>query len=116
MTRKTKQLLRDFAGGHGLRIKYASGMSPKVSGFLDPSPASRTIVLNATKSKSDHAFTIAHEIGHYILHYRRSHRLHLPWYLTRQWKSRRMVRFSKLITRVFFRNFNYERQADHVGL
>jgi hypothetical protein len=112
MTRKTKQFLRAFVGYFGLRIKYVSAMSPKVSGFLDPSAASRTIVVNANKSKSDHAFTIAHEIAHYILHYQRSHRLHLPWYLTRRWKNRRMMRFSKLTTRVFLRDFNGERQAD----
>jgi hypothetical protein len=112
MTRKTKQLLRDFAASFGLRIKYASGMSPKVSGFLDPSPASRTIVLNATKSKSDHAFTIAHEIGHFVLHCQRSHRIRLPWYLTRRWTHKRIAYSCKLLRRVFFRSFNFERQAD----
>jgi hypothetical protein len=112
MTQKTKQFLRQWTADLHLRIKYVSAMSPKVAGFLDPSAGSRTIVVNAGRSKSDHAFTIAHEIAHYILHYKRSHRIHLPWYLTRQWKPNFMIRFSKLIKRLVFRTFNAERQAD----
>ena len=58
MTRKTKLFARAIATAHGLRIKYTGDLPDKVSGFLDPSKGSRTIVLNSRKSKSDHAFTI----------------------------------------------------------
>ena len=101
MTRQTKRTLRALANHYALRIKYAS-TSPKVSGFLDPSRASRTIVVNANKSKSEHAFTILHELAHFILHCVRSHRIRLPWYVTRRWKSKRMMHVSKLIKRIFF--------------
>jgi hypothetical protein len=111
MTRKTKQFVRAIARHLGLRIKYAN-MIPKVAGFLDPSMASRTIVINANKSKSDHVFTILHEIAHYILHYERSHRMRLPWYLTHQWKSNPMIRLSRTTKRAVSRKFNYEWQAD----
>jgi hypothetical protein len=110
MTRKTKLSLRRFAASLGLRIKYVSVLPHKICGFLDP--ASRTIIVNAKKSKSDHAFTIAHEIAHYVLHTQRLHRIKLPWYLKHQWKSPKMRRFSKLTARVYFRGFNVERQAD----
>jgi hypothetical protein len=112
MTRKTKLFLRGLAAHFGLRIKYVGALSPKISGFLDPSPMSRTIVVNAAKSKSDHAFTIAHEIAHYILHCQRLHRFRLPWFLTRQWKSKKLRRVSKLTVRLYFRDFNAEQQAD----
>ena len=112
MTRKTKLIVRAVAHHLRLRIKYVSTLSPKVAGFLDPSRASRTIVVNANKSKSDHVFTILHEIAHYILHYERSHRTRLPWYITRQWKSEPMIRFSKLLRRVVSRRFDNESQAD----
>jgi len=111
MTRKTKQFVRAIAHHLRLRIKYAN-MIPKVAGFLDPSKASRTIVINATKSKSDHVFTILHEIAHYILHYERSHRMRLPWYLTRQWNANPMARFSKATKRLVSRKLNPEWQAD----
>ncbi len=112
MTRKTKQFLRSLTDYCGLRIKYVSDLPSTVPGFLDPSKTSRTIVVNANKSKSDHAFTILHEIAHFILHYERSHRIRLPSYLTRHWKWRPMIRFSKLNKRIFSRKFNAERQAD----
>jgi len=111
MTRKTKQFVRAMAHRLRLRIKYAN-MTPKVAGFLDPSRASRTIVINANKSKSDHVFTILHEIAHYILHYERSHSMRLPWYLSHQWKSNPMIRLSRTTKRAVSRKFNDEWQAD----
>ena len=111
MTRKTKLTIRALAHHLRLRIKYAS-MTPKVAGFLDPSRASRTIVINANKSKSDHVFTILHEIAHFILHFERSHRIRLPSYLTRQWKSKPMMRFSQATKHLVSRKLNLEWQAD----
>jgi hypothetical protein len=112
MTKKIKQIIRMLAASHELRIKYVSDLPPKVPGFLDPSKASRTIVVNANKSKSDHVFTILHEIAHFILHFERSHRVRSPWYFTRQWKSKRVMRLAKLTSRVAWRKFNEEEQAD----
>jgi hypothetical protein len=108
MTPKTKLTVRALAHYHGLRIKYVSDLPATVPGFLDPSKASRTIVVNANKSRSDHAFTILHEIDHFILHFERSHRIRLPWYLTRQWKWRPVIRFSKLFRRAASRKLNDE--------
>jgi hypothetical protein len=112
MTRKTKQILRALAAYHELRIKYVSDLPDRVLGFLDPCKASRTIVVNANRSKSDHVFTILHEIAHHILHFERSHRTRPPWYLTRQWKSKRMARISKILQRVASRKITIEKQAD----
>jgi hypothetical protein len=112
MTRKTKLFIRALADHLRLRIKYVNDLPAKVPGFLDPSKASRTIVVNASKSKSDHAFTILHEVAHYILHYKRSHRTRLPWWLARKWKSKPMIRFSKTTKRIASRTLNDERQAD----
>jgi hypothetical protein len=112
MTRTTKLIVRALAAYCRLRIKYVSDLPAAVPGFLDPSKASHTIVVNANRSKSDHAFTILHEIAHYILHFERSHRTRLPWYLTRKWKSKRMNRLSKTIYRVVSRKLNNEAQAD----
>jgi hypothetical protein len=112
MTRKTKQIVRAYAAYNELRIKYVSDLPPAVPGFLDPSKASRTIVVNANRSKSDHVFTILHEIAHFILHFERSHRMRLPWYLTRQWKSKRMIRLSQILRRFVSRKLSKETQAD----
>jgi hypothetical protein len=112
MTRKTKQIVRGLADYNDLRIKYVSDLPPTVPGFLDPSKASRTIVVNANRSKSDHVFTILHEIAHHVPHVERSHRARLPWYLTRQWKRQSPMVFSRTIKRAFFRRFDQERQAD----
>jgi hypothetical protein len=97
-----------LAAYFGLRIKYVGGLSPKVAGFM----IAKTIVINANKSKSDHAFTIAHEIGHYHLHCKQNYQMPFPRILKRQWKAKRMIRFSKLLNRVLARQFNTENQAD----
>jgi hypothetical protein len=112
MTLKTKLNVRAAADYYGLKIEYASNLSPKVAGLLVPIESPHTILVNANHSKSDHVFTILHEIGHYILHVERSHRVRLPWYLRRQWQSKRTIRFSRSLRRIQSRIMNPEMQAD----
>jgi hypothetical protein len=112
MMRKIKPFLRTQAHYYGLVIRYVTDLPPNVPGLLVPAERPHTIVVNANRSKSDHAFTILHEIGHFILHYERSHRVRFPSYLTREWKSKRMIRFSKLLRYVVARKMGLEAQAD----
>ncbi len=112
MRRKIKLFLRSQADYHGLAIRYANNLPPNVAGLLAPAEWPDTIVINANRTKNDHAFTILHEIGHFVLHYERSHRVRFPSYLTRKWKSKRMIRFSRLLRYVVARKMGQEVQAD----
>jgi len=112
MTKHTKLAIRALTSQLRLKVKYTGTLPGKVPGFLIFNGGSGTIVINATKSASDHAFTILHEIAHYILHCICSHQMRLPWYLTRQWKSNLMTRWSKTTKRAVSRKFNAEWQAD----
>jgi hypothetical protein len=54
----------------GLEIVLA-GLSPNISGLIEPSPTAPSgFVIKANKYESDERqrFTIAHEIGHFLLH------------------------------------------------
>jgi hypothetical protein len=105
-------MIRVLVDSYGLGIRYVTDLPPNVAGLLVPVQSPRTIVVNANGTKSDHAFTILHELAHFILHIERSHRTRFPSYLTRQWKSKRMIRFSKIFQRVVSRKMGHEPQAD----
>jgi len=57
----------DIAGNYGLTV-LESGFEehPDVAGFIDP--LERKIVINSSDSPPRKAFTIAHELGHWLLH------------------------------------------------
>lgn len=112
MTPQTELALRALAHHFGLTIEYVSNMPSGLRGFLSPIEAPDTIVVDATSSRSEQAFTIVHELAHYILHYERSHRTRLPSFLTQQWKSERMIRLSRIFNRFVSRELNREWQAD----
>lgn len=59
--------ITDIAQNYGLQIKVVdlSGY-PGVAGFIDPQ--SRTIFVNKDDPPTRQAFTIAHELGHWLMH------------------------------------------------
>ena len=112
MNRTTKKTIRALVAHFGLRIKYVSTLTDKICGFLDPAKNSRTIIINGKKSKSENAFTIIHELAHYLLHYRRTHRSPAPWYWRRRWKSPWMNQFIAKHKRCCGLILNQECEAD----
>ncbi len=86
MKRKTKQQLRGYLKYFDLRVKYVH-LPEKVSGFLQPGSDPRFIFLNQDKPHSDHVFTVAHELGHYVMHLNRPPRNQMPAYLDHPWES-----------------------------
>ena len=78
-----RKILRDFCselGGDvvilaqklGLKV-FSQNLPPNTSGFIDYAPSKGTasgyiIVVNANDSVERQKFTVAHEIGHYVLH------------------------------------------------
>lgn len=112
MTPRTEQMLKDSAAYLDLHIEYVAELPDNVCGFLEPGPDPRYVFINARKPHSDQAFTIAHELAHYVLHFDRPPRNIQPWYLNIQWKSERMSKFSQKINRSVRRGCGREFQAD----
>jgi len=60
--------IRDLAAYFGLEIEYLDDPEVEVLGFLDPSEEPRYIAVRRGLEPIEEEFTIAHEIGHYLLH------------------------------------------------
>lgn len=115
MKRTTEQALArlaETAGYFDLLIEYVADLPDNVPGFLQPGPDPRFILVNASKSPSEQAFTIAHEIGHYVMHANRPIPAFLPWYLNIRWQSPSLSKFSSRARRWIRRVFDAEWQAD----
>lgn len=59
-------LAYELAENYGLKVTVAEFDDENVSGMLDISE--RKIIVNRKESIARHSFTIAHELGHWILH------------------------------------------------
>lgn len=59
--------VKALANAMGLMIKEAY-LPEDISGMIEPDGASYTITVNARHSDTQKRFTIAHEIGHYVMH------------------------------------------------
>ncbi|MFA6543173.1 MAG: ImmA/IrrE family metallo-endopeptidase [Limisphaerales bacterium] len=57
-----------MAAYFGLAIEYIDDPELKVQGFLDRSPEPRFIAIRRGLEPIEEEFTIAHELGHYVLH------------------------------------------------
>jgi hypothetical protein len=112
MTPRTEQWLNKFADYFGLQIEYVFDLPDNVAGVLQSGPDPRYIIVNARKSRSEQAFTIAHEMGHYVMHHDRPPWDILPWYMKIQWKSPLMSKASRTLNRWVRRKFGVEWQAD----
>ena len=58
--------IADIAKNYGLSIKEVTIEQPTVAGFIDPQ--SKTIYVSSSDSPARKAFTVAHELGHWLLH------------------------------------------------
>ena len=111
MTPRTEQILDVTAKYFDLQIEKVD-LPDNVPGFLQPGPDPRYIFVNAHKPRSDQALTIAHELGHYVMHLNRPPWNIIPWYLKIQWKSQRLSKFSQMVSRCVRRECGPELQAD----
>ncbi len=115
MKRKTEQALKvltDIVAYFDLQIEYVVDLPDNVAGILQPHLDPHFILVNNHKSPSDHVFTIAHELAHYILHVNRRPVNFLPAFLQTPWKSKPVAKFSSIIIRWARRKLGPEWQAD----
>ncbi len=111
MTPRTEQVLNQYAAYFDLKVEYVD-LPDNVSAFLQPGPDPRYIFVSSRKTRSDNAFSIAHELGHYVMHHERPPRDIRPRYLKIQWTSKLMSKLSRLLSRWVRRKFDAEWEAD----
>jgi hypothetical protein len=112
MTRAAKRELRECVRYFGLQVKYVRGLPDKVSGFLQPGSDPQYIFLNEGKSRSDHAFTIAHELGHYVMHLDRPLKNRTPEFLDYHGESEFFLETTQMTKEWVQRFFEPEGEAD----
>jgi hypothetical protein len=104
----TKKVLREMLRQLGIKAKFVHYFAENVHGKLLPSE--RRILINASKHRDEHVFTVLHEIAHYVLHFkRRANRRLCPWYLKINWKIDAVAAFFSKVRRGVRLYFNCDK-------
>jgi len=106
MKRKTKNTLRGLAKFLGLKIKFVNYLDDQIQGKLLPREG--RILINARKPRNEHFFTVLHEIGHFVVHFKNQPRKHHPSIFDIHWKAEWLERLSSKVRRWYRFVFNKE--------
>jgi hypothetical protein len=97
MKLRKKNVLREMAGHLRLKISFVSYFDGETYGKLLPREG--RILINANMPRQEHVFTMLHEIGHFLLHFKNPHRKHHPRVLDVAGKIEWLAKFCKSIRR-----------------
>jgi len=104
MKRNTKNTLRMMAAHLGLKVIFVDYFPDDVHGKL--LPREKRILINAHKPRYEHTFTLLHEIGHFLIHFKTPHRKHHPRFLEIDWKIEWLLNLCSKARRSMRRLFN----------
>jgi IrrE N-terminal-like domain len=110
MKLKTKNTLRLMAGHLGLKVKFVGYFSDDVHGKL--LPLEKRILINAHKPRYEHTFTLLHEIGHNLLHFKNPHRKFHARFLENKSKIKWLVKFCSKVRRTMHIHFARENSRE----
>jgi hypothetical protein len=106
MKQRKKNILRGMAKHFGLKIVFVDYLKANVYGKLLPREG--RILLNACKPRIEHFYTVLHEIGHFLLHFKNPHRKHYPRLLEINWKNEWLIDLCSKVKRILRRRFARE--------
>jgi hypothetical protein len=104
--------IEDMPGYLGLHIEYRDDLPPDNAGFLDEHDEPQYIAVNSSLPHCEQAFTIGHELGHYVKHHNRPLRRYFPAVLDREYQSQKATYVATHIRRFLYFKFDKEWQAD----
>lgn len=114
MKHNTKNILRALAKHFGLKIVFVHYFPADVHGKL--LPREKRILINARKPRYEHAFTVLHEIGHYVRHFLTPRRKYHPRIFDITWKINRLAKCFSHARRsfrfIYHKQSSREREAD----
>ena len=97
MKLRKKNILREMAGHLRLKVAFVGYFDDQTHGKLLPREG--RILINANKPRQEHVFTMLHEIGHFLLHFKNPPRKHHPRMLDVAGKIEWLANFCKHIRR-----------------
>lgn len=104
MKRRKKNILREMAGHLRLRVSFVSYFDDQTHGMLIPREG--RILINAHKPRQEHVFTMLHEIGHFLLHFKNPPRKHHPRLFDIAWKIEWLANLCSKVRRLMRFYFN----------
>ena len=104
--------LHDVAQYFGLAIEYAGDLPSGFHGCLEPGGDPRFIVINSNQPVFEQEFTIAHELGHHVLHQTPSEKDVGHWIMTHRWQSILPAQVRRSLRLAMALIINRECQAD----
>lgn len=112
MSTGNNHIINDVATYFGLTISYVDEIPSGVCGLLSPFCDPPVIVVSRSQPKPEQVFTIAHELGHYLLHSDGRRLLRAKGLFARRWESRFMAMWSKASRRYARKLITLETEAD----
>lgn len=106
MKHRTNQALRSLSKYLGLKVKFVGYFKDDIHGKL--LPREKRILINAHKPREEHIFTLLHEIGHFLLHFKNAPRKHHPRIFDIHWQIQWLSRLCSQVRRYFRLIFNQE--------
>lgn len=94
----------------GTELHFAEGMPVRFYGCQHTD--SPIAVINSELPDSEQIFTILHEIGHCVLHYKKDHKLPIPSFINRPYENELLSDAAYKTKRMLRQKLNSEWQAD----
>lgn len=114
MKHKTKNMLRAMTKQVGLKAKIVNYLGDDVHGVL--LPREKRILINANKPRNEHIYTLLHEIGHFLIHFKNLPTKHHPRFLDIHWETAWLARLCSKVRRylrfIFNKQSGKEWEAD----
>lgn len=104
--------IEDAPGYFGLQIEYRDDLPANNAGYLDAQEEPQYIAVNRNLPHCEQAFTIAHELGHYLKHHNQPRRRFFPGVLDRKYQSQRVADVANRTRRSLYFIFTKEWEAD----
>jgi hypothetical protein len=101
-----KNTLRAMSQHLGIKVQFVHYFGDDVHGKL--LPREKRILINARKPKIEHVYTLLHEIGHFMLHFKNLPRIHHPRIFDINWRAAWLARFNSIVRRYYRFIFNKE--------
>jgi IrrE N-terminal-like domain len=111
---RKKNTLRELAKHIGLKVKFVTYLPDAAHGKLFP--REKRILINAHKPRNEHIYTLLHEIGHFVTHFknptRKFHHRFFDLNWKAEWLAKICAQFRRSLRYFFNKESGKEWQAD----